>query len=89
MGIDASSGAIVAHVAPQSAGARAGLKDGDVIIALDGIPLTSSAQLRNEIGQRRPGTNVRLTFLREGRQQTASANLDTLTTSVSETPPRN
>jgi Do/DeqQ family serine protease len=80
MGVSASGGAVVANIAPQSAGARAGLKDGDVIIALDGVPLTSSAQLRNEIGQRQPGTVVRLTYLRDGRQQTTTATLDTLAT---------
>jgi Do/DeqQ family serine protease len=83
MGVSATGGAIVAHMGPQSAGARAGLRDGDIIIALDGVPLTSSAQLRNEIGQKRPGTVVRLTFLRDGRQQTTTAILDTLAT----TPP--
>jgi S1-C subfamily serine protease len=80
MGVSGSGGAVVANIAPQSAGARAGLKDGDVIIALDGVPLTSSAQLRNEIGQRQPGTVVRLTCLRDGRQQTTTATLDTLAT---------
>jgi Do/DeqQ family serine protease len=83
MGVSATGGAIVAHVAPQSAGAQAGLRDGDVIIALDGVPLASSAQLRNEIGQRRPRTTVRLTFLRDGRQQTATATLDALATPAS------
>jgi S1-C subfamily serine protease len=87
MGISVSNGAIVANVVPQSAGARAGLRDGDVIIALDGVPMTGSAHLRNEIGQRRPGTVVRLTFLRDGRQQTATATLDTLAATASATPP--
>jgi Do/DeqQ family serine protease len=78
MGVDATGGAIVANVLPQSAGARAGIRDGDIIIALDDLPITSSAQLRNEIAQRQPGTSVRLAFLRDGRRQVASVTLDRL-----------
>lgn len=86
MGITVPGGALVAQVAPRSAGARAGLRDGDVIIALDGTDITSSAHLRNEIGQRQPGATVRLTLLRDGRQQTVAATLDTLTTPVAPPP---
>jgi Do/DeqQ family serine protease len=88
MGITAPGGALVSQVAPQSAGARAGIRDGDVIIALDGTDIMSSAHLRNEIGQRRPGTNVRLTLLRDGGRQMVTATLDTLATPTSAPAPQ-
>jgi Do/DeqQ family serine protease len=87
MGIGVIAGAIVAHVSPQSAGARGGLKDGDVIIAVDDLAVTSSAQLRNEIGQRRPGAVVRLKILRDGREQLTSVTLDRLESAVSASRP--
>jgi Do/DeqQ family serine protease len=86
MGIGVTAGALVANVSPQSAGARAGMRDGDVIIALDGMSIASSAQLQNEIGQRQPGTNVRLTVLRDGRQQVTSVTLDRLETAPAVAP---
>jgi S1-C subfamily serine protease len=87
MGIDAPGGALVAHVLPQSASARAGIRDGDVITALDEMPITSSAQLRNEIGQRQPGTAVKLTLLRDGRPQVISVTLDRLESTIPASPP--
>lgn len=78
MGIGVTTGAIVAQVSSQSAGARGGIKDGDVIIAVDDIIVTSSAQLRNEIAQRQPGAVVRLKLLREGREELTSVTLDRL-----------
>jgi Do/DeqQ family serine protease len=78
MGIGVTAGAVVAQVSPQSAGARGGIKDGDVIVAVDDITVTSSAQLRNEIGLRQPGAVVRLRLLRDGREHVTSVTLDRL-----------
>ena len=86
MGVAASSGAVVSQVLPQSAGAKAGIEEGDVIVALDGQPVTGSSQLRNEIGQRQPGTVVRLTLLRDGKEQSLTATLAPLTTVSAEKP---
>jgi Do/DeqQ family serine protease len=89
MGVRGSGGAVVSQVTPQSAGARAGLREGDVVVALNDEPIMSSAQLRNEIGLRRPGTVVRLTLFREGQQRVVSATLDTLTTAATAAEPTN
>ena len=87
MGVNVTGGALVARVSPQSASSRAGLRDGDVIVALNESPITSSAQLRNEIGQRRPGTTVKLTFLRDGREQAVSVTLDRLESTAAASAP--
>jgi S1-C subfamily serine protease len=89
MGVRGSGGAVVSQVTPQSAGARAGLREGDVVVALNDEPIMTSAQLRNEIGLRRPGTVVRLTLFREGQQRVVSATLDTLTTAATPAEPTN
>jgi S1-C subfamily serine protease len=74
------SGALVSQVHPRSAAAKAGIQYGDVIIALDGQPVTSSSQLRSTIGQKQPGTAVQLSLLRNGRQRLVTTTLDRLPT---------
>jgi serine protease Do/serine protease DegQ len=82
MALSVDVGAVVSQVVPQSAAAKAGVEDGDVITALDGEPVTGSSQLRNAIGQKQPGTAVRLSLLRDGRQRTVTATLDPLPASA-------
>ena len=43
------------------------IEAGDVVVAVDGVPVRTPAELRREIGRRRPGEPVRLTVRREGR----------------------
>jgi serine protease DegQ len=78
MQIDVFGGALVSQVNPKSAAAKAGIEDGDVIVALDGDPVTTSSQLRNAIGQKQPGTTVRVSLLRNGRERSVTATLDPL-----------
>jgi serine protease Do len=48
--------------------------------------VTTSSQLRNAIGQRQPGTSVRLSLLRQGKERMATALLDPLATTASAAP---
>ena len=82
MAVSVDAGAVVSQVQPQSAAAKAGVEDGDVITALDGEPITGSSQLRNAIGQKQPGTAVRLALLRDGRQRSVTVTLDPLPASA-------
>jgi C-terminal processing protease CtpA/Prc len=50
MGIDATSGALIAQVIPKSPAAAAGLEAGDVIVAMNGDPIRNATDLRNRIG---------------------------------------
>lgn len=68
-------GVVVAEVQDGSAADAAGLKAGDVLISLDGQPVTSAAQLRNEVGARRIGDTLKLTLLRDGRSRTVKARI--------------
>jgi serine protease DegQ len=86
MEVDVLGGAIVSQVLPQSAAAKVGIAVGDVIIAIDGKPVTGSSPLRNEIGRKQPGTVVRLMLLRDGRERTVTVTLDTLASAAIEIP---
>jgi len=64
--IDASSGALISQVLPDSAAADADLREGDVVTAVNGRSIGSAGDLRNEIGLSRAGEKVELEYLRDG-----------------------
>ena len=71
-------GALVTEVEPHSPAETAGILAGDVIVELDGSPVQSSMQVRNEIGLARLGDAVSLIVLRDGARRsvrTAVADL--------------
>jgi Do/DeqQ family serine protease len=72
-------GALVSAVESGSPAARAGLRQGDVVVALDGEPLADSNALRNRIASTKPGSAVTLQILRDGKQETVRATLGELT----------
>ncbi len=64
----APSGAIVNDFAPDSAFERAGGRVGDVIVALDGEPVSSLDELITQLRHRRAGDTVTVTVLRNGNR---------------------
>ena len=66
-GLDRPRGALVAQVEPGSPAAKAGLKAGDVIVALDGKPIEQSNQLPPLVAQIKPGAQAKLEVLRNGK----------------------
>ncbi|MEZ5043699.1 MAG: Do family serine endopeptidase [Saprospiraceae bacterium] len=68
-GLSTTDGVYVDSLAANSAAAEAGIKTGDVIIAVDGLATTSSPKLLEMIGRHRPGDKVALTILRKGQEK--------------------
>jgi serine protease Do len=64
-----AEGALVSGVEPDTPGARAGLKSGDVIVSLDGKPVQSSGQLQVMVEELPPGTKIQLSVMRNGQQK--------------------
>jgi len=62
-----SSGAVVDQVDADSPAAKAGLKVGDVVRAIDGQKVTGAGDLQVEVGQKQPGNTIKLEVLRDGR----------------------
>ena len=75
LGLERGSGAIVAAVEPGSAAEDAGLQRGDVIVAVDGETVDTSAALRAIIGLLELGEEVQLTVLRDGGRRTIAARV--------------
>lgn len=77
-GLDRPRGALIAAVEPDGAGAKAGLRAGDVILQVAGQPVARSEDLPRLVARNPPGTLVKLSFLREGKEQAIEAKLDQL-----------
>lgn len=68
-------GALIAEVQPGSAAEKAGLKAGDVVVAVDGKDVLSSAQLRNAVGVRQIGETLKLTIVRDGKTRVIKSKI--------------
>jgi serine protease Do len=62
------SGALVTTVSPDSAAAKAGIKVGDAITSMNGHAVVNSRDLRNRIGSAAPGSKVKLSVMRDGKE---------------------
>jgi Do/DeqQ family serine protease len=71
-----TTGAVIAKVEPGSSADRAGLKSGDLVIAVNGAPVRSGTQLRNTIGLSRIGDEVELTVDRRGSEQKIGVRIE-------------
>ncbi|MEY2626076.1 MAG: hypothetical protein RL412_1851 [Pseudomonadota bacterium] len=70
-----SGGALITQVAKDSAAARAGLKAGDIVTALNGRNVKSAAEFRNAIGLLRVGEKVEISLLRDGQPRKVTAEV--------------
>lgn len=68
-------GALVRDVNKGSAGDKAGLKSGDIITAVDNIPVARSEGLIAAIRAYEPGEKVTLTYLRDDKKRTTEVTL--------------
>ena len=75
LGLPVSHGALVQDLTLRSPGDRAGLRPYDVIIEVDGRPVTTNEELIHEISARQPGTVARLEVIRDGRRFTMPIKL--------------
>lgn len=76
LGLSTQDGILVAAVTRNRPGMKAGIVPGDVIIELDGEPVSDVRDFQSEIARRRPGSIVSLTLARQGRQLAVQAVLD-------------
>lgn len=68
-------GILVNQVTDGSGSQDAGIKKGDIIIRIDQNEITDFADLSLAVGSKRPGDTVRVTFLRNGSEQTVTVTL--------------
>jgi serine protease Do len=68
-------GALISDVMPKSAAETAGLKQGDVIIAINGKDVSDSRQLRLIVSQIVPGTTAKVKYIRDGKEAVTEVKL--------------
>ena len=83
LGLKEARGVLVNSVRQGSAADRAGLRQGDVIVSFNGEAVEDSNSLRNRIATSKPGAEVTITILREGKEQQLRGTLDEFSTGES------
>jgi serine protease Do len=69
------NGVLVNKVKPDGPAEKAGLKSGDIITSIDGRSIKDGDDLVNEIASRRPGSTVRLGYIRDGKQADTTVSI--------------
>ncbi|MGI8671942.1 MAG: Do family serine endopeptidase [Luteitalea sp.] len=75
LGLQTRRGALVNGVQPDSPAARAGVRRGDVITAVQGSPVTDANDVRNRVAQVQPGGRLDVTVARDGAEKTLAVTV--------------
>jgi serine protease Do len=69
------TGVLVQEVQPGGPADKAGLKAGDIINTIDGRNIKDGEDLVNEIASRRPGSTIRLGYMRDGKPEDTTVTI--------------
>ncbi len=72
-------GAVVAQVTADGAAAAAGIKSGDTIVAVNGVPVTDSVGLITQVRSKAPGDKVKITVESNGQRKDVEVTLQAKT----------
>ena len=72
LGLGAAAGIRVLEVTPNSPARRAGIREGDILVALDGTPLATLSDLQRALGAERVGASSLITLVRRGERVVVS-----------------
>jgi len=74
-GIDLNEGVFVEGMLENSAGKKAGIKVGDVIVSIDGSKVNTTPELQEIVGKHKPGDVIQVKVNRDGTESTISVTL--------------
>ncbi|MCC8037859.1 MAG: Do family serine endopeptidase [Bacteroidales bacterium] len=75
-GITATNyGLYIGSVEDRSAAMEAGLKKGDVIIAIDDVPMRNTANLQEAVAKKRPGDTITVNYIRDNKEYSTKVTL--------------
>jgi serine protease Do len=78
LGLKTKKGALIASLEEDGAAAKAGLKQYDVIVAINGQAVDNMNDLRLKITDNLPGSKIEVTVIRDGKEKVVTATLDEL-----------
>lgn len=70
-GLEEPKGLYIARVIPKCAADQAGMKDGDILMKVNGVGVDSYASMMEEVALFYPGDKVTVEYLRDGKMKTA------------------
>jgi serine protease Do len=73
--LDKAEGAFVQSVTEDGAARKAGIKEGDIIVSVNGNSVKSSSELQEQIGKYSPGNEVTVGYIRKGELKEAKVVL--------------
>jgi serine protease Do len=74
-GLPSTQGAFVSEVSKDTPAAKAGLKEGDTVVAANGTPVKDTRQLIDRVSAMPPGQKVDLDVIRDGKHRTITVTL--------------
>jgi serine protease Do len=66
----------VVAVDPEGPAAKAGVKPGDILVAIQGRPVDDSNRLPRLVASLKPGTTAELKVIRDGQMKTLTVRVD-------------
>lgn len=76
--VGVKEGVIIAQVMPSSPAEKAGLKVGDVVIAIDGEKVSSVRDLQLRVMRTSPGKEITLTVIRNGKEENIKVKVEAM-----------
>lgn len=76
---DIESGVVIVSVNKDSGASKAGLKKGDVILAVNGNDVSNAAYLKYELYKFTVGDTIQITYMRDGKMSDANVTLTEIT----------
>ncbi len=73
--LKSTDGAFVQSTLPDKPGEKAGLKPGDTIVRVDGVPVKETRDLIGYVSAKPPGGKVKLDLIRDGKEMSVTASL--------------
>jgi len=81
---EGTEGALVGEVQENTPASKAGLKQGDIIVKINGEAIKNVNQLRNIVASTSPGTSLALEVIRDNARKTVNAVVEELPASLNE-----
>jgi Do/DeqQ family serine protease len=75
MGVKNDEGVYVSDVSKDGAAVSAGIKTGDILTKVNGVPVSSGPEMVEQVARYKPGDKISVTYLRNGKENTVNITL--------------